>query len=155
MMRQLMLCSGVQGRPRALTWLQQAAEARRPDAVLFVGGVLERSRYPVAPRQMPHGLTHDEGVFLEQFFETLGKLGVFCAIIPGPGDTPLEEFLRVGMRAEIESSFVHLVHATPVEKGDVVISGVGGPFPPADGEPADLGWRTLVEYHLRSLWTAK
>jgi Icc-related predicted phosphoesterase len=152
-MRRFLACSGVLGRPKSLEWLRRAVEVRRPDGVLFAGGVLSGVRQHAAPAT-PWGLAREEALFIERFFEALGELGVFCAVIPGPGDTPLIDFLRMGMRAELESPGVHIVHATLVAEGDVAVCGMGGPVGGSNGAD-DGNSRTLVEYHLRPLWAAR
>lgn len=153
-MRRFLVCSGVHSKPKSLDWLRQAVEQRRPDGIFFAGGVLDSVRQ-YAATTTPWGLTRDDARFLEKFFEVIGKLGIFTAVIPGPADTPLEDFLRIGMHAEIEYRTVHLVHATLIEQHDLAISGMGGCL--ADGPVTDpeICSRTLVEYHLRPLWTAR
>jgi Icc-related predicted phosphoesterase len=138
-----------------LAWLRQVVERRRPDGILFAGGVLDTARR-YAPRDgTAWGLTREDAGFLEQFLEALGRLGVFSALIPGPMDTPLEDFLRMGMHAEIEFPGVHLVHATLVERGDIAVCGVGGVICEGSACELDTCSRTLAEYYLRPLWTAK
>jgi hypothetical protein len=138
-----------------LDWLRQVVAKRRPDGILFAGGVLDPARHYAPQTTTEWGLTAEDARFLEQFFETLGHLSLFSAVIPGPVDTPLEDFLRMGMHAELEFPGVHLAHATLVEKGDIAVCGLGGGI--ADGPSMDPTTcsRTLAEYHLRSLWTAK
>jgi hypothetical protein len=137
-----------------LEWLRRVVDQRRPEGILFAGGVLELSRH-YAAKITPWGLTHADGLFLEKFFATLGDLGVFSAIIPGPMDTPLEDFLRLGMQAEIDFPALHLVHATLVEKGDIAVCGLGGGL--AEHPPCGNGScsRPLAAYYLRPLWTAR
>jgi Icc-related predicted phosphoesterase len=154
-MKRFLLCAGVQSSVKSLSWLRRAVEVRPPDGVLFAGGVLAAPRHYAARQGTAWGLTHEDGLLIEQFFETLGRLGVFCAVIPGPADTPLEDFLRMGMHAEIESPGVHLAHATVIEKGDMAVCGLGGNVSEANATDPDMCSRTLAEYYLRPLWTAK
>jgi Icc-related predicted phosphoesterase len=137
-----------------LEWLRQAVANRRPEGVLFAGAVLDSSREYKA-RITPWELTHDDAVFLVNFFETMGNLGVFTAVVPGSTDTPLEEFLRLGMNAEVEFPRLHLVHATLVEKGDVAVCGAGGRICEGRMIETDVCSRTLIEYHLRTFWAVK
>lgn len=154
-MRRFLLCSGVQGRPKSLEWLRHAVSRRQPDGILFAGGVLDTARHYVPKATSEWGLTREDAVFIEHFFETLGQLGVFAAVIPGPVDTPVEDFLRMGMHAEIDYPNVHVVHATLVEKGDIAVTGVGGCISENSvTDPATCS-RTFAEYCLRSLWTAR
>ncbi len=154
-MRRFLVCSGVHSRPKSLEWLRQAVAKRRPEGLLFAGGVLDRGRQYVAQTTTQWGLTHDDALFLEKFFETVGGLDIFSAIIPGPVDTPLEDFLRLGMNAEVDFPGLHLVHATLVEKGDIAVCGMGGCISGCPATELDTCSRTLAEYHLRSLGSAK
>jgi Metallophosphoesterase, calcineurin superfamily len=153
-MRRFLLCAGVFGRPRCLGWLRQAIDIRRPDGVLFAGGVLDTGHH-YGGWTKPDELGRNDAFFLERFLETLGGFGLFSAIIPGRWDLPFEDFLRIGLHAEVDYPGLHLVHATLVEEEDVAVSGVGGWL--VDGSANALGTcsRTLAEYHLRPLWTAK
>jgi Icc-related predicted phosphoesterase len=153
-MRRFLLCGGCHGHEHSLDGLRRAVESCRPDGILFAGGVLDLSRQYVA-RSSTWDLTPGDAHFLERFFECLGEIGLFSAVIPGPTDTPLDEFLRLGMHAELEYRSVHLVHATLLEEGDLAICGIGGRLSrEATGEP-DTCCRTFAEYHLRPLWTAE
>jgi hypothetical protein len=100
-------------------------------------------------------MRRDEALFVERFFETLGKLQVWSAVIPGAFDTPLEEFLQLGMHAEVEFPGVHVVHATLVAEGDVAVTGLGGwvsEGPVCEIEPCS---RTMANYYLRALSSAR
>jgi Icc-related predicted phosphoesterase len=154
-MRRFLVCGGIHSRPSALEALRRAARLRQPEAVLFVGGVGGGLRQYAARGTTPWALTHADALFIERFFEALGELGVFAAVVPGPADTPLEEFLRIGMHAEVDFPGVHLVHATLVQKGDVAVCGVGGRIGTEAVYDGDTCSRTLVEYHLRSLRAAR
>ncbi|MBM4071545.1 MAG: hypothetical protein FJ271_21815 [Planctomycetes bacterium] len=157
-MRRILLCAGVNGRQKALQWLRAAVQARQPDGIFFAGGVLSEGRQYTARDGTCWGMTFDDALFVERFFATLGGLGeppVFCAVIPGPMDTPLTDFLRMGMHAETEFPNVHLVHGCLVTERDVAVCGMGGVL--CDGPACENGAcsRVLAEYHLRSLWSAK
>jgi Icc-related predicted phosphoesterase len=150
-MRRFLICSGVHSRRRGLDWLRRAVDVRRPDGVLFAGGVLDRSRQYAVSDSTLWGLTRADSIFIVKFFETLGGLGVFTAVIPGPADTPLEDFLHMGMHAEIECGRVHLVHATLIETGNVAVAGMGGHI--CDGPACErfMVSRAMAEYQLRVL----
>src|SRR5262249_7227075 len=64
-------------------------------------------------------------------------------------DSPLPDFLRMGMHAEVEYPGLHLVHATLVEKGDLAICGLGEGHAPEQFGDSELFTRTMAEYHLR------
>jgi Icc-related predicted phosphoesterase len=147
-MRRFLICANLECRPKSLEWLRRLVELRRPDAILFAGGVLDviRAHMPLPQKQR---LTHDEGAFVEAFFQTLAETRAYSAVIPGPGDFPIEEFLRLGMNAEVEYPNVHLVHMTLVEESDAALCGLGGRIGHGDGLS-----RTLAEYHLRRIATA-
>lgn len=153
-MRRLLLCAGIHGKPRCLNWLQKTVEQREPDALIFAGGVLDLARQ-YAPRTTSWGMTRADALFVEKFFAALGKLGVFSVVIPGPMDAPLEDFLRIGMHAEIEYPNVHLAHATLIEKQDVAFCGVGGCITAGPAAEIDLCSRTMAEYALRPLRLAR
>jgi hypothetical protein len=152
-MRRFLVCSGVHGRIESLKWLRKAVRLHRPDGVLFAGGVLDRKRTYAPTSTTCWGHTRSDTFFLKGFFDSLGGLGVFTAIIPGVLDAPLDLFLSLGVRAEIEYPQLHVVHATPIERGDVAVVGLGACI--TDYTATDIGYysRSLAEYYLRLLWT--
>jgi hypothetical protein len=145
-----LLCSGVHGQARGLDWLRRVVETRRPDGILFAGGVLPLERC-YKPKVTLWGMTRADAEFVERFFRTLGDLGVFSAVIPGAGDTPLEEFLRLGMHAEVEFPAVHLAHATLAVRDGLAVTGLGGWVSEGSACELDCCPRTLALYHLRAL----
>jgi Icc-related predicted phosphoesterase len=153
MMRQLLLCGGMDSNPHALKWLRAIVTRRHPDAILFVGDILDRLGQHT-PSDEPRHLVRDDALLVGQFFRTVGELGVFSAIIPGLSDGPVEEFLRLGMNAEVEFPRLHLAHATLIEEADAAVCGIGGQITEGTAGP-DRCSRTLAEYHLRSLWASR
>jgi hypothetical protein len=152
-MRRFLVCSGIYGQTEALTRLETLVRERRPDGLLFAGGVLARPREYAPASGSEFGYTKEEAVFVEHFFSTLGRLDIFSAIIPGVFDASLDLFLHLGMKAELEYRRLHLVHATPIVEGDVAIFGLGACI---DGyKDTDIGYysQTLAEYYFRPLWT--
>ncbi len=149
-MHTLLLCSGVHGHGQALDRLRHLVETRRPNGILFAGGVLSPARY-YEPKFTLWGMTHEDARFLHRFFETLGGLGVFSAVIPGAEDTPLEEFVRLGMHAEVEFPTLHLAHATVVTRDGLAVVGLGGRVSEGAACELDCCSRTLALYFLRSL----
>jgi hypothetical protein len=154
-MRRFLICSGIHGHAEALDRLETLVRERRPDGLLFAGGVLARSRECAPSLRSQFGYTQEEALFVERFFSTLGQLKVFSAIIPGVFDAPLEVFLHLGMKAELAYSRLHVAHITPIAEGDVAIFGLGASI--NDYTDSDIGYysRTLAEYYLRPLWTTK
>jgi len=151
MFRRFLLFSGVHGKAESLAWLRCVVQERRPDALLFAGGVLPWAR-PYGNGTSPWSLTLKQGRFVEEFFATLGKLGVFSAVIPAPGGEPLEEFLRLGLQAELAFPNIHIVHATLVEEGGLGVCGLGGSLAEKELLGIDSYSRPTAEYFLRSLW---
>jgi len=154
MFQRFWVCGGVYGNRDSLRWLRQAVSTRRPDAVLFAGGILAPSRQHVT-RSTFWSLTLEDCRFIEEFFSTLGNLGVYSALIHGLGCEPLEEFVQLGMQAELAFPTVHLAHATLLEVDGLAICGVGGVVAEKDMLGIDSSTRSLAEYALRPLWTAK
>jgi Icc-related predicted phosphoesterase len=153
-LRRFLLCAGVQGEVKALQWLRRLVQERKPDALLFAGGILG------ARREAAHGaslwsLALKEAQFAEEFFATLGDLAVFSAVIPGPGGQPLEEFLRLGMWAELTYPNVHIAHATLVAEDGVALCGIGGSMAETVLIGIDSYSRVTAEFFLRSLWRAR
>jgi len=154
MFRRFWVCSGIYGSRDSLGWLRQAVARKSPDAILFAGGILAPSRAD-AVNGTPWRLSREDSRFIEEFFATLGQSGVFCAVLPGLTGEPLDEFLRLGMQAELTFPLVHVAHATLIEAGGLALSGIGVVI----GERRVLGMdsysRTTAEYFLRPLWQAK
>jgi Icc-related predicted phosphoesterase len=152
-MRTFILCSGADGKEDALKRLADVVKQRQPDAVLFAGGILDASAMPDAP-DMPAEILQrrrDDVRFLERFFETVGKLKTFTAIIPGPGDTPFRAFCYVSTHAEGDFSNVYVVHGRLAVDRDVVVSGIGGELTSAEdtGEAVLRTSRAAAVYFLR------
>jgi hypothetical protein len=120
--RRWLICAGTDGSDKALRLLEQAVETRRPDGVLFLGGILCPTEEQQAKALGKKDLTSEEARLYGGFFETLDKIDVFTALIPGDYDAPLREFLRLEMGAEIQNPKIHLVHATLATGSDFVIS---------------------------------
>jgi Metallophosphoesterase, calcineurin superfamily len=156
MMRQWLLCGGLDGNKDSLRLLQDVVPECEPDGILFAGGILaseRRKQKNSGPATMPKA----DGLFYERFFETLGKLGIFCGVIPGPQDTPLNGFLRLAMNAEVDFPNVHLLHESILDEGEICMGGVGGQLSDSiDGSDGMVHCsRNAAEYFLRPLASAK
>jgi hypothetical protein len=150
-MRQFLICCGANGDSRSLDWLRLTVETRNPDGVLFAGGVLANNRRYVPRASTSWGMSREDAIYVERFFRTLGQLRRFAAIIPGDSDVPLEEFLRLGMHAEIEFPCVHLVHANLTIEDGLAVCGIGGEMCEGPACELDVCSRVMAEYYLRPL----
>jgi Icc-related predicted phosphoesterase len=153
-MRRFRACCGVDGHAESWDWLGRAVADRPPDAVLFAGGILPPQRQG-AEKLSPWSLSAEESAFAEQFFAALGRLGVFCAVIPGPAGEPLDEFFRLAAGAELLFPNIRAAHATLLQEGDVAVCGLGGVLseePLLGVEPYS---RAAAEYFLRTLPDAR
>ena len=153
-MKTFLICGGIHGERRSLERLTQAVRDHRPDGILFAGGVLSPN-HDFEPRVTEWDMTQADSRFVKDFFATLGGLGVFCAVIPGPADGPLDEFLRLGMAAELVFPSLDVVHATLVTAGDVAVCGVGGRVSDGPACELDLYSHTQAEYAARPLRNAR
>lgn len=151
-MRRFLICGGLCGDEQALKRLGRALDEHRPEAVLFVGGVLSP-----ATGSGRNELSAADARFYAQFYDTIGESETFSAVIPGPDDAPLRDFLRLGMNAEVESPLVHVVHATVTGGDDLAICGIGGELTEKhdSGEGRIRQSRNIAEYFLRNLAAAK
>ncbi len=142
-MKKILACAGVLGNEKALARLMDIARQRKPDAVLFAGGI-------ISPEEsLPHRTD-----FMHVFFKSLAATGATVVAIPGPYDTPLSQFLRVAINIELVYPNVFIAHATPVIGGDWAAGGIGGLLG-GEQDTADSVIRyshSSAEYFLRSLW---
>jgi Icc-related predicted phosphoesterase len=146
-MRRFVSISHLDGDLQALPKLHSLVQERRPDGVLFSGGILGNT-----------ALTHADKLHTwEKFFDGMGKLGIFTALIPGVTDAPLREFLRLAKEAEVEYPNLRVAHAWLFEEGDVALCGLGGELTEAEEQTEEkLSYaRTSAEYFLRALWQAE
>ncbi|MGL4549724.1 MAG: hypothetical protein ACRC33_00945, partial [Gemmataceae bacterium] len=154
-MKTFLVCCGLDGRPDALGLLEAAVRERKPDGLLFAGGVLAREHEYAASLTTEFGHTRAASLFLERFFTALGRLDVFAAVIPGAADAPLDPFLRIGMMAELAHPRLHVVHVTPAVERGVAVFGLGGRIAEYTDTDHGLYSRSLAEYYFRPLWAAE
>lgn len=154
-MRKFLACSGIGGRTEAVDRLETLVRQRKPDAILFAGGLFAPAPIGESPTAAAERRHHDMQL-LERFFAALGAMRTAAAVVPGPTDAPLRAFLMAGMHARSQSPGVHLVHCTLVTSRDVVIAGVGGELTHVEdsGEPVVRCSRTTAEYFLQAFGAA-
>jgi len=150
-MRRLLLCSGIYGKKSAIEGLRRFAADRRPDAILFAGGILSPERQTVPCSTSPWGLTPEDERFAFEFGAALGALGVFSAVIPESNFAPDDQFCRLAMAVELEFPNVHLAHATVVETHDLAVCGLGIAIAEQALMREDSYSRVKAEYFLRAL----
>jgi Icc-related predicted phosphoesterase len=154
-MRRFLLCSGVHGKKAALEGLCRLAADRRPEAVLFAGGILSPERRTVPCSTSEWGLTPEDERFAFEFGATLGALGVFSAVIPEPNFVPDDQFCRLAMAVELEFPNVHVVHATLVETHDLAVCGLGAAIAEQALMREDSYSRVMAQYFLRTLHSSE
>jgi hypothetical protein len=154
-MKRFLLCCGTHGRPESLERLSEALTERHADGVLFAGGIVDPARR-CATKETPWSLAKEDALYVREFFAVLGRLGVFSAVIPGPAGAPVDEFLRLGMAAELEYPHVWVAQATLIEEKDLAVCGIGGVVAEDRLLGMDSVCRTEAEYALRPLlWSER
>jgi Icc-related predicted phosphoesterase len=145
MMKRFLIAGHLDGRSEALAKLQELVRQRQPDGVLLAGNLVGQISHTERLKQW------------EACFDRLGELGVFTALVPGPLDAPLREFLRLAKDAEVEYPTLHFAHATLWEEGDVAVCGLGGGLSENDDQTEEelCYSRATAEYFLRMLWRAE
>ena len=123
-MKRALIACGLDGRHEALAKLQTCVKERRPDVVLFAGGILGSEPASQAEKMKRWS----------EALDGLGSLGVFTAVIPGPEDVPLRMSLRAAQAAEVANPDLHVAHATLLEQGDAAIGGLGGELTEAEDQ---------------------
>jgi hypothetical protein len=99
-------------------------------------------------------VTREDQHFVHELGAALGKLEVFCAVVPGPNFEPLEQFYRWGIGVELEFPHVHMAHATLVEERDLAVIGLGVTIAEQALMREDCYSRMGALYFLRSLRTS-
>jgi hypothetical protein len=150
-MRRLLLCSGVYGERRGIEALRRFAIDRRPEAILFAGGILSPQRQLASCGPSPWGFTPEDERFLHEFSAALGGLKVFSAVIPGPNFQPMDQTYRWGIAVELEFPHLHMAHATLVEERDLAVCGLGVAIAEESLMREDSWSRTRALYYLRTL----
>jgi Icc-related predicted phosphoesterase len=147
-MKRFIVCGGLHGCETALHELARLVDERHPDGLLFSGGIhAPEAGTPATPWVISQKIAR----FMQHFFAVLGELDVFCAIIPGPGDTPLEDFLRLGMQAELDYPSLQLAHANVRAVNGLAVCGLGGCLIDEGKSEPDTLTRLRADYFLRNL----
>ena len=150
-MKRYLVFAGLDGEVGSITALQQVIAERKPDCLLFAGGV--GCEACIGKDTSRPDLTPEQAARYEEFYHWLGNCGVPAAVIPGPFDVPLESFLKIGMNSEVEYGNVHLVEGSIWEAGEAAIVGAGGELTEHHTSvfPRVRLSRTMAEYGLRGL----
>ncbi|HTU18800.1 MAG TPA: hypothetical protein VMG10_12130 [Gemmataceae bacterium] len=149
-MKRFLVCGGLHGSDTALMALRRLTMECRPDGLFFVGGILAPERLQ-EPARAKESWTDEEHLFVQRFFEMLGELDVFTAVLPGPFDTPLEDFLRLGMDMESEYPNLRLAHANLIALDGLAVCGIGGCLVEESSPEPDTYSHLRADYFLRSL----
>jgi Icc-related predicted phosphoesterase len=118
--------AGPGGSLEAIEALLNAAEAADAHALALVG-------------DLQSGSGDDE---LSSLFKVLARAGLPTYWVPGPGDAPVERFLRESANIEVVAPFLHGVHGTAAFAGaHVVFAGFGGEVSDDPAAPRDEAGR--------------
>lgn len=142
-MKKIVACAGLNGNEKALEKLLAVIKERKPDGVLFAGGIVA-----------PHTHVAHKADFMKKFFEALDESASPIAVIPGPNDSPLREFYRVALNAEVVHPALMVVHGTPFVRAGYAVSGIGGLITESEDSdfPVIRYSHAAAEFYLRTLW---
>jgi Icc-related predicted phosphoesterase len=147
-MKRFFVCAGLHGNDRVLDGLWQVLRERRPDGILFAGGILSRENSSSAT---PWVNSSDDTALVQHFLAALGELDFFTALIPGPCDVPLTDFLRLGMQAELDYPNLHIAHENVIALDNLAVCGIGGCLAAEDRAEPDSLNLLRADYFLRNL----
>jgi Icc-related predicted phosphoesterase len=144
-MNNFVACAGLFGDVGVLTDFVSFIKAKKPDAILFAGGIMQPDR------SQEHRMD-----YMARFIEAIGKTGCKMAMIPGPYDAPLSDYFRMSLNFEVVYPNICSVHATPVVWHDTIIGGFGGNITESEESSLDIikSSHITAEYYLRNLWNA-
>jgi Icc-related predicted phosphoesterase len=145
-MKNILACAGLFGDERALVNFISFVEEKKPDGILFAGGIMRTER------SQEHRTD-----YMARFIEAIGKTGCRMAMIPGAHDAPLEEYFRISLNFEVVYPNIFSVHATPAVWHDIIIGGFGGNITETEIGTVDTinTSHIAAEYYLRRLWNAR
>lgn len=110
--RRVLCATEPRGSDQAVQRLLEAAEQRDVQAVALVGDLSAEHNRPASYRSL---------------FRALGAARRPAYWIPGPGDAPVETYLREAQNIEVVHPFLHGVHGTAAfGPGSVLFAGFGG-----------------------------
>jgi Icc-related predicted phosphoesterase len=142
-MNTFLACAGIDGNKSSIEKLLKYANSKKPDTVLVAGGI---NRIGANRSQKMN--------FLKECFQDLGQSGHRIILIPGPYDTPLGEFLRAAMNAEITYPNLFFAHATTFSNANVAVDGIGGKITENEDstDPTLKYSHNSAEFLFRRLW---
>lgn len=149
-MKRFLVFAGLDGDLDALKVAEQYIAEKKPDAILFAGGV---GREDLVSSNKHSDITPEQTELYHAWFKWLGQQNIPAMIVAGKYDVPLEDYLRAGMNAESEYGTVHLVEGSVWEHQDVAVGGAGGELTERTTSlyPVHRMSRTMAEYALRDL----
>ncbi len=110
--RRVLAAANVRGEAEAIERLAQVVGEADVDAIALVGDLAGKN-----PKAEDY----------RRVFKALGRLNLPSFFVPGPGDAPVQEYLREAYNIEVVFPFLHGVHGTfAFSPGYVVFAGMGG-----------------------------
>lgn len=156
-MKTILAVCGLDGRRDSLALLTKAIDERRPEVVLFAGGLFR----PHSGKELQDDGLNRNGAelsLLESLLSLTASKRCLLAVIPGPRDGPLQSFLRTSIRAEVRYRGVKVVHdAVMTVNGNLAISGIAGELAQSEDacEPVIRCSRETAGYFLRPFQAAR
>lgn len=131
--------SDYHGAYEGLEDFERVIRKESPDLLLFIGDILkfgpralefasarEEKRVPDRDRAEVVADVATAAEEYRRFFEFLGGLDRFVAVIPGNLDAPRRQFMRAATEFEGEYNNLRVLHRLWAQVGDVAIAGFGG-----------------------------
>lgn len=150
-MRTAVACCGINGSTASLSLLKELVADRRPDVVLFAGGVIDDDPEKDTLEDMAERRQF-EFRLIEAFFSSISNFHCPTILIPGPHDAPLRHFVRIAMHTMLRSGSVHLVHCRARNIDGIPFFGVGGHVTSAEdfNDPVVRVSRAMADYYMQA-----